>query len=62
MARQDFLTFEIPSICNRRELLDPHGLSRLPGHGAQLIAIDPVVRDLLRHDQVVLRVDRCGML
>lgn len=59
MARQDFFAFEIPSVCDRRELLDPHDPSRLLGHGAQLIAIAPVVRDLVRHDQMVLRVDRC---
>ncbi|MNN86466.1 hypothetical protein D3C81_2038900 [compost metagenome] len=58
MARQDFFAFEIPSVCDRRELLDAHGLSRLLGHGAQLVSIDSVVRDLVGHDQVVLRVDR----
>ncbi|MNF81606.1 hypothetical protein D3C84_638850 [compost metagenome] len=58
MARQDFFAFEIPSVGDRREFLDAHGLSRLLGHGAQLVSISPIVRYFVGHDQVVLRVDR----
>ncbi|MCY1461315.1 hypothetical protein D9M71_789600 [compost metagenome] len=59
LARQDFFAFEIPPVCDRRQFLDAHGFARLLGHGAQLVSIDSVVRDLVRHDQVMLRVDRC---
>jgi hypothetical protein len=46
------------SLSATAESFYTHGLSRLFGHGAQLVSINSVVRDLMRHHQMVLRIDR----
>lgn len=50
LAGQDFFAFEVSPLGDHREFLYAYGLSRLLGHGAELISIDAIVRDLVGHD------------
>ncbi|MNP19394.1 hypothetical protein D3C76_1119170 [compost metagenome] len=57
MAREDFFAFEIPSVCDCRQFFDAHGRSCVLGHRTQLVSINAIIRYLVRHDQVVLRIN-----
>lgn len=59
MAGEHFLAFEVAAIGNHRQRLRPHCRPRLLGHRTQLIAVDAIAGDLVRHDQVMLRLNRC---
>ncbi|MCY1443534.1 hypothetical protein D9M71_599570 [compost metagenome] len=57
MARQYFFAFEIPSVCDYRQFFDTHGLSCVLCHRTQLVSINAIIRYLVCHDQVVLRIN-----
>ncbi|MCY1445230.1 hypothetical protein D9M71_617390 [compost metagenome] len=58
VAGEDFLALEIAPVGDHRERFHTHGFPRLRGHRTQLVTVDTVVGDFVRHDQVMLRIDR----
>ena len=58
VALQDLLALEVAAIGQHDQFAMPVACARLFGHRHQLIAVVADVGDLVRHDQVVLRIDR----
>ena len=58
LALQDLLALEVTAVGHHGKLVDARGRARLFGHLRQLVTIDTVGDDLVRHDQVVLGIDR----
>ena len=57
LAGQNLFAFEVAAISDRRQLAHARRLLDLPGHRRELAAIVADIGDLVRNDQVMLRID-----
>ena len=58
VAIQYLFALEVTAVGHHGERVDAHGRARLFGHRRQLVAIDTLGDDFVRHDQMVLGIDR----
>src|SRR5437762_5930927 len=56
-AREDLVAVEVAAVGQGGDLVAARGLLCLERHGRKLLAVVPLISHLVRHDQMVLRVD-----
>src|SRR5437879_386196 len=56
-AREDLVAVEVAAVGHGGDLVAARGLLCLERHGRKLLAVVPLISHLVRHDQMVLRVD-----
>src|SRR5438045_8416646 len=56
-AREDLVAVEVAAVSQGGDLVAARGLLCLERHGRKLLRVVPLISHVVRHDQMVLRVD-----